>query len=131
MKVHSTNYYKTFIEIAEDSTIEIAEIPPEKKITTVARKEYDMIINHPYQYTSDDVIYATKAAPKGICRKEFFSKGQACFRASALTNRYGWGVHSDEAGKIALYLVESKEYQQLKNDTNLTHVRSMRRKKSN
>ena len=63
---------------------------------------------------------------KGISRKDFFSKGQACFRASPLTKRYGWGVHSDSEGKIAIYPVESKEYKKLAGDENLTHLRAMR-----
>ena len=31
-------------------------------------------------------------------------------RASPLPKKYGWGVHHDRAGRIALYGVESEEY---------------------
>jgi hypothetical protein len=40
-----------------------------------------------------------------------FQKGHPCMRASALTKRYGWGSHYDQQGKIALYSMESDEYQ--------------------
>ena len=43
-------------------------------------------------------------------RAELFAKPQACMRASSLPKRYGWGVHYDEQGRLALYGVESAEY---------------------
>jgi hypothetical protein len=43
---------------------------------------------------------------------ELFQKGHPCMRASALTKRYGWGAHYNQHGKIALYPMESEEYQQ-------------------
>jgi hypothetical protein len=95
-----------------------------------------MIAHHPYQYTSDDVlfrVYATKnqvtKAELSKAREEFFSKGQACLRASPLTKRYGWGVHSDAKGKVAIYPVESADYKKFSKDKSLTHVKAMRSKK--
>jgi hypothetical protein len=43
-------------------------------------------------------------------RKEFFAKPQACLRTSDLCKKYGWGVHHDREGRIALYSVSSPEY---------------------
>ncbi|MEM7037955.1 MAG: DUF6157 family protein, partial [Bacteroidota bacterium] len=107
--MHSTNYYNHFIEIAEDANAEAGEMPPmrgEKK--SVANYQFDMLYENPYQYTSDDVIFTVHATRKEVpnhlmeeARTEFFSKGQPCFRASPLTKRYGWGVHSDAEGRIA------------------------------
>jgi hypothetical protein len=31
-------------------------------------------------------------------------------RASALPKKYGWGVHYDSAGRLALFAMESDEY---------------------
>lgn len=62
-------------------------------------------------------------------REKFFSKGQACFRASPLTKRYGFGVHSDDEGKIALYGIETKEYAKFVKDKTVKKVRAMRSKK--
>jgi hypothetical protein len=59
-------------------------------------------------------------------RKQFFSKGRACMRASALTKRYGWGVHNDADDKIAIYAMESDTYEQLVNDNNLKKLKAMR-----
>ncbi|MBP9115702.1 MAG: hypothetical protein KBF89_05090 [Acidimicrobiia bacterium] len=124
--MHSTNYFDTFIEVAQDCPAEIGQEPPVKDPKTVAQITYEMLIDNDYKYTSDDVLYNVGGKRKGISRKDFFSKGQACFRASPLTKRYGWGVHSDSEGKIAIYPVESKEYKKLAGDENLTHLRAMR-----
>jgi hypothetical protein len=137
MKVHTTNYTDTFIEIAEDSHAKAGEVPPlngtEK---TMANIQFEMIYDHPYQYTSDDVLfhcYATKNnIPKSelkSAREQFFSKGQPCFRASPLTKRYGFGVHSNKNGKIAIYACESAEYKKFLKDKSLTVVKAMKSKK--
>ncbi|MCL1829048.1 MAG: DUF6157 family protein [Oscillospiraceae bacterium] len=126
MKQYTANYIDTFIETAPDCPVKSGVVPPDKTPKTIARQEYDMLSENPYRYTSDDIIYAIKGAPKGTDRETFFSRGQPCFRASALTRRYGWGVHSDFEGKIALYAADSDEYKNLSEDKNTKHVRAMR-----
>jgi Family of unknown function (DUF6157) len=59
-------------------------------------------------------------------REQFFSKGQPCFRASPLTKRYGWGVHNDKEGKIALFGLESEEYQKFIKNNELKVVKAMK-----
>ncbi len=128
----STNYYNTFIEVAEDCPVDKAKIPllrGDKK--TIARMQYEMIFEHPYHFTFDDVIFRTHTVRKNIPQsqeewKKFFSKGQACLRSSPLGKRYGWGVHSNSKGKIALFAVKSDEYQKLAADKNLNHTQAMR-----
>lgn len=130
----TTNYYNTFIEIAEDCPVKVGKIPPlhgEKK--TAARIQYEMISQHRYNYSSDDVIFEVFAQMNNIPKnnrpeekEKLFSKGRPCMRASALTKRYGWGVHSDSNGKIAIYDVESDEYERFANDQKLTHLKAMR-----
>ncbi len=133
----TTNYYNAFIEVAEDCPIDAAEIPPIKdKEKTAANIQFEMIKNNPYKYTSDDVIFnvytvKNKIGKKGYEneREKFFSKGQACMRSSPLTKRYGWGVHSNSEGKIAIYDVDSKEYKKFLKDKTLKHVKAMRSKR--
>lgn len=133
----STNYYNTFIEVAEDCPVTEAEVPQERGgKQTVATIQYDLISQHPYQHTSDDVLFQVHAIRNNIPkeqqveeREKFFSRGQPCLRASPLTKRYGWGVHSNSEGKIALYAVESSAYKKLTADQNLRHLKAMRSKK--
>ncbi len=134
----STNYFNTFIEIAEDCSAARGEIPPvrgDKK--SVANLQFEMLYAHPYEFSSDDILFSVFATRKEIPQEEleeqrqlFFAKGQPCFRASPLTKRYGWGVHSDEEGKIAIFGVESKEYQRFVADESVIKTKAMRSKRA-
>ncbi len=137
MKLHSTDYINTFIEIAEDSTAVNGEVPPTKgDAKTIANMQFDMVKNNPYKFTSDDVFFQVFADRNDLSKSEykeakaqFFSKGQPCFRASPLTKRYGWGVHSNAEGKIALYACESAEYEKLAGDKSLKVIKAMKSSK--
>jgi hypothetical protein len=125
----TTNYYETFISVADDCPVENAEIPPSKEPKSIAQIQYEMVINKPYEYTSDDVLYAANGERKGISKEQFLSKGQPCFRASPLIKRYGWGVHSNKEGRIAIYARESDEYRQFAEDDSLKQLKAMRSKR--
>lgn len=92
-----TNYTGTFIQVADDCPTEAAELPPVGgKAPTVAALQYALISEHPYEYTSDDVlfeVYATRqaipAAGRADARQAFFVKDQACLRSSPLGNGTG------------------------------------------
>ena len=133
----TTNYFNTFIEVADDCPIAAAEVPPLKKDTpSVANLQFDMIMANPYKYTSDEVIFGIYARRNGIVgnleaeRAAFFAKGQACLRASPLSKRYAWGTHHDAEGKVALYSAESVEYEIFMSDARLKHTKAMRSKKA-
>ena len=129
MKKHTTNYIDTFIEVAEDCKATTGCPPQDKEPKTAARIEYEMLISSPYQYTSDDVLYMSNGDRRGISCEEFFSKGQPCFRSSALCKRYGWGIHSNGDGKIAVYGIETPQYSQLQGDERVKHTSAMRSSK--
>lgn len=134
MKTYSTNYYNTFIEVAEDCAANCGEVPPLKgDAKTAANIQFEMVKNNPYKYTSDDVLFQVFADKNDLTSKEyakareaFFSKGQPCFRASPLTKRYGWGLHSNSEGKIAIYACESKDYEKLAKDKKLKVIKAMK-----
>jgi len=118
--LHTTNYFDTFITVAPDSAATEAIVPPERATPSVAERTYRLIADNPHRYTSDDVIFAVWAdrreAPdseRDALRAEFFSKGQPCLRSSDLGKRYGWGVHSDAEGRVALVPLGSAEYERL------------------
>lgn len=135
--MHSTNYYNTFIEIAEDSKVKQGDMPPIKgDKRTIANLQFDMLYDNPYQYTSDEVLFGVFALRKGFSkgeldeeREHYFSKGQACFRASPLSKSYGWGIHSNEEGKIAIYGAETEEYKKILTDHSIKKVKAMRSKR--
>lgn len=133
-KVHTTNYYNTFIEIAEDSPTGKAVIPVSKNDKkTIAQMQYELIAKHPYRFTSDDVLFQVYADKNELTKKEyaearaaFFSKGQACMRASPLTKKQGFGIHANEAGKIALVSAGTAEYERFIADKEVKKVKAMR-----
>ena len=133
MKIHSTNYFDTFIEVAEDIKAECGTKPPSKDKKTVAEMQYELIAENPYQYTSDDVFFQVFADRNDLSKTEhpqaramFFSKGQPCFRVSPLTKTYGFGIHSNSEGKIALYGMETEKYQQFVADAHIKKVKAMK-----
>ncbi|MCK1357857.1 DUF6157 family protein [Bradyrhizobium sp. 199] len=140
--MHTTNCFNTFIQVAEDCPARTGEEPPLRAgKPTVAYLQYEMIAKAPYKYRSDDVIFATSApgreldgkttkAEQQAAREAFFSRGRACMRASSLGKRFGWGVHADNEGRIAIHAIDSKRYQALARDPKLTQVRAMRSKRA-
>ena len=138
MKIHSTNYKDTFIQVADDSPAKSGETPPIKGAEkSVANIHFELINANPYKYTSDDVVFQTYAIKKDLNkdeleteREKFFSKGQPCLRASPLTKRYGWGVHNNSHGKVAIYGIDSNEYSELSTDKTLEKVKAMRSKRA-
>lgn len=134
---HTTNYFDTFIAVAEDSPTDHAVEPPVKDAPTIASLHYELISSAPYTLTSDDVIFETYARRAGIAddkrdaaREAFFSKGQPCLRSSPLGKRYGWGIHSDAEGRVAVVAADSDEYARLLSDEATTQTRAMRSKRA-
>lgn len=137
MKIYTTNYYNSFIEVAEDCTAVAGMVPPDKPIPSIAKLQYDKIRHNPYKFSSDEVLFWVAAVRREFSeeemelqRQQFFSKGQACFRASPLPKNYGWGVHFDASGKMALYGRENSAYAQFLKDENITKLKAMRSKKA-
>lgn len=115
--MHTTNYTDTFIAVAEDTAALEASTPPSRAQPSIAELTHRMIAEHPYRYTSDDVIFTVWADRRGVPESEraaqrelFFSKGQPCLRSSDLGKRYGWGVHADAESRVALVAMDSPEY---------------------
>jgi hypothetical protein len=119
------SYVETMIRVAPDSPTQTAIIPTGKDgKKTVAVLEYELLMGEPYTDTQDKVQFAVHAMHKNISDTKleahlpelyaaFVAKPRACFRASPLPKKYGWGVHYDFQGRIALYAVNSPEYQRL------------------
>jgi hypothetical protein len=133
---HTTNYFDTFIEVAEDCPTEHAQEPPIAESPSIAALHYRLIAEQPYSRTSDDVIFETYALRAGVAvndaleRALFFSVGRPCLRSSPLGKRYGWGLHHDDQGRVALVARESDEYALRTADPDIAHTRAMRSKRA-
>jgi Family of unknown function (DUF6157) len=127
------NYYDTLIEVADDWATE-AQVPQARGgKKTKAVVEHELLAKNPYTYTEEDIAFQVYAVlhdiPEAIWpteRKKFLSKGHPHLRVSPLAKRYGWGIHNNAEGKIALIAVESPEYKQLLNDPRTTKIEAFR-----
>ena len=123
--MENVDYTDTFITVAPDFAGAEATVPQERGgKPTVASATFHMVADNPYRYRSSDVIFGVWADRQHIAAPEradawaqFYAKGRACMRSSDLSKRYGWGVHADSDGRIALYPVESEQYLQLRDGT--------------
>jgi hypothetical protein len=130
--MNTTNYINTFITVAPDCPAKIGEVPPNP--LSIAGLEYALLQERPYSLTSDDLQFAVHARRNRItgeadlarARAAFLAKPRACLRASPLAKRYGWGFHHDESGKVAIYAVDSGEYQRLASSKKLKVIAAVR-----
>jgi len=137
MKTYTTDYIDTFITVADDTKVTCGTVPPSRgNKKTIAEMQYELLAQNPYKFSSDDVLFQVFAdrndlteAEYELARKQFFSKGQACFRASPLTKTYGFGVHCDNQGKMAIYGMETPDYEKFVADKQLKHVKAMKSSK--
>jgi hypothetical protein len=135
------NYVDAFITIAPDSTAACGLAPPARgEAKTIPAIEYELLSKRPYFYTQEELQFAVHLQREGITpaqlkakRKqlwaEFFSKPRACLRGSALPKKYGWGLHFDEQGRIALVGVETPAYKKLSASKTLKVMAALRSKK--
>ncbi|GAA5086447.1 hypothetical protein HNP84_003528 [Thermocatellispora tengchongensis] len=116
------NYYDTFIAVADDCPAPGGVVPVARGgKKTVAVLQYEMLADAPHRLTQEDVLFETWLARQELphppseeeraeLRARFFSRSQACLRASPLPKTYGWGLLFDAEGRIALVPRDSAEY---------------------
>lgn len=136
--MHTTNYQSTFIQIAPDCPVEHSEVPRGRgQSKTIAQLQYELLTQRPYELTSDEVLFEVHMIRKDIAetqrdgaREEFFSKPQACLRASSLPKRHGWGLHHDVQGRVALIALGSEQYRELSENPDIKQLVAMRSKRA-
>ncbi|NIJ22322.1 hypothetical protein FHS95_004037 [Sphingomonas naasensis] len=125
--MHSTNYRDTLITVSADCPVPGGTIP--EKPGTIATVQHGLLAT-PYAMTSDDLLYAThRARGGGKRREEFFATPQACLRASPLVKQFGWGIHHDGEGRIALLDSQGADYRRLLDDASVKKTPGMRSKR--
>ncbi len=130
--MHTTNYTNTLITVSPDTNAVAATVPPRGK-ASIAEMQFVLLHGHDHELTSDDVIFTVFADRKGVvaadrdrARNQFFAKGQPCLRTSPLAKTYGWGIHADEAGRVALIPMGSSAYEALVNDEGIIKAPAMK-----
>lgn len=57
MKTHTTNYFDTFIQVADDCPVMDGEVPPLKgKEKSIATIQFELIRGNPYQCVQKNMV---------------------------------------------------------------------------
>lgn len=135
------SYLNTFIKVSDDCPVHNSEIPVSKGDKKPAHVlQYELLTSNPNRYGHEELIYELFIRHKQIpettittdaekISTELFSKGHPCLRASALIKRYGFGAHDNDQGKIAIYPMESSEYNMFLQDKSISCLAGMRSKR--
>ncbi len=115
-------YTDTFIRVAADCPATTGVVPVARGASKpVHVLQYELLAGHPYRFTHADLLFEVHVRHKAISaheiehrvreiREELLAKPHPCLRASLLPKKYGWGVHYDQHGRIAIYPVDSEAY---------------------
>jgi hypothetical protein len=128
--MHTTNYVATLILPSDDCPAPAAMVPA--RPGSVAALQFDRLQAAPHGMTSDDLIWSVtcdrrgSAADDPAARADFYSKGQACLRASPLVKTHGWAIHHDELARVALVDPGTAAFLALMADPGTTKVKGMR-----
>lgn len=130
----ATGYRNAFITLSPDCPVAAGQVP--RQATSIAGLEHALLVDRPYHYTAKELILAVHRRHKDVGDAELgefgallFAKSQPCMRLSMLTKRWGWGVHYDEQGRMAIYGAETQEYRifAMRSDLRIMPARSARR----
>ena len=134
-------YTNTFIQVSPDSVATESTVPTSNRSKKPAHIiQYELLSENPYRFDHDQLIFEVFIRHKSIPQVEFernrdqiwadlHSKEHPCLRASTLMKKFGWGAHYDAEGKIALYGVESAEYDRFIKDEATKKLLAMRSKR--
>lgn len=112
----------TFVLVAPDCPAGSATVPSARGgRPTIVLVQYELLTAPPYTLTLEALIFSTHVrrlefseseaqAQAAAIRRTLFAKPHPRMRASPLPKTYGWGVHHDAEGRIALHGVETDDY---------------------
>lgn len=132
------SYQNTFIRVSTDCPADRGIVPVSTRPAKPAHViQYELLSQAPYRYNHEELLFEVhirhKQIPEEVVRErrqelweELFSKSHPCLRASALPKKYGWGVHYDAQGKIAIYGMDSPEYRRFVTSADVQLLNAMR-----
>jgi hypothetical protein len=117
----------TFVRVATDCPALVGTVPTFRGgEPTIASLQHELLIARPYRLTLEDLMLAVHLKRQGLTKTEgetmaeeiceqLFGKPYPCMRASLLPKKFGWGVHYDAKGRLALFGVDTTEYKRFAN----------------
>lgn len=128
----------TLILVAPDCPVVIGTVPESKRSPVPFHVcLFEVITEQPYRFTFRELLRQAHARQNGLRPSDVsqadldaLAKKHPCPRTSALPKRFGWGVHVDENGRLALWGRESAEYEQLNRRKDLQIVTALRSRRA-
>lgn len=116
------NYCNVLIQVAEDCPAQKGLTPDSKN--EIAYIGYDELSKNPYKYTELEFYRQVHH----VCRSKPELKIETYdIRRSVLCKKYGWGIHIDESGRLALVGCETEKYKELLNNILVDKVNSFKK----
>jgi len=114
------------IQASEDTKAVRGEEPPDDGADkTVARIQFEVLAENPYEFTEHEFYYEVRV----VRRKRTDLKLELYnIKLIPLLKRYGWGIHRNSEGKLALVACESDRYEELLTDPSVKKTRAYRSK---
>lgn len=128
------SYTNAFITLAPDCPITAGQV--RRQAMSIAGLEHASLLGFPYRYTAPDLIFEVQRRHKSVrdvelpaFRAWLLAKPQPCMRLSMLPKRWGWGIHFDELGRMAIYGAETSDYRHfaMRSDLRVMAARPSRR----
>ncbi len=115
------------IEVAEDYQGKYAQEPPDGPHKTIPRYEYELLIADPYKYTERELFEQVHVVQRNRPHLKIDSYN---IKRSPLVQSFGWGIHRNPEGKLALVALESNRYKELQGSKSVTCTKSYRKNKA-
>ncbi|CAH1531384.1 hypothetical protein P5868_004794 [Vibrio parahaemolyticus] len=94
--------------ISEDATSRVHVIPPNNG--RIPRISYDVLSENPYVFTEEEFYHEVHVVRR---QREDLNLATYNIRKSELLQQFGWGIHRNSEGKLALIPAESAKYKEL------------------
>jgi hypothetical protein len=112
------------IEVATDSPAKRSEEPPDSSPEKrVDRIEYEVLAENPYKFTEREFYYEVNVVRRKRSDLKIESRS---IKRLPLVKKYGWGIHRNADGKLALVACESSRYKELLADPLVKKTRAYR-----
>ena len=113
------------IMVSADSPHKKGTPPVSRKPDAIVMIEYDELINNPYKYTYEGLKHQVHIVRRKKKAGELKLDSYRLTR-SQLLKEWGWGIHIDRNGKLALLGCETPKYKQLMKDPSIEKQRAHR-----
>jgi hypothetical protein len=112
------------IEIASDSPAIRGEEPPDSGTRkSIARISYEVLAENPYRFNEREFYHEVHVVRRGRPHLKIENYN---IKRLALVKSYGWGIHRNSDGKLALVACESNRYKELQADPRVKRTKAYR-----